>query len=138
MTQPPLLDANILVRHIVGDAPEHAGRATAFLKRVEDGATTVLLTDTVVFETVYVLQRFYQIPRPTIRDTVLPLLQLPGMILSGKTGYHRVFDWYVTYPKLSFADCYHAVLVRRLHLPAIISFDRDFDQLPDIARIEPD
>ena len=49
----------------------------------------------------------------------------------------RRFDFWVSQPGLSFADCYHAVLVERLKLPAIISFGRGFDRLPTITRREP-
>jgi predicted nucleic acid-binding protein len=60
------------------------------------------------------------------------------MILPGKQIYPRVFEWYVEHRRLSFADCYHAALVERQGLPALISFDQDFDRLPTIRRIEPD
>jgi predicted nucleic acid-binding protein len=68
---------------------------------------------------------------------LLPLLELPGIILPGKQHYREVFDLYVDHPSISFADCYHAVLMKQLGLKEIVSFDRDFDRLPNITRIEP-
>jgi predicted nucleic acid-binding protein len=67
---------------------------------------------------------------------LLDLLQLPGVVLSGKRSYPRVFELWVEYPGLSFADCYHPALMERRRLPAIISFDRGFDRLPGIHRVE--
>lgn len=69
--------------------------------------------------------------------TLLDLLQLSGLVLSGKRAYRRVFDLWVAQPRLSFADCYHAALVERLQLPAIITFDQDFDRVAGITRREP-
>ena len=132
-----LIDTNVLLRHILRDHPDHAPRATAFVGRVERGEVVATLADTVVFETVFVLESFYKLPRAVIRDGVLPIVLLPGMILGGKQIYRRVFDWYVEHRRLSFADCYHAALVERGGLPAIISFDQDYDRLPEIRRIEP-
>jgi predicted nucleic acid-binding protein len=38
----------------------------------------------------------------------------------------------------SFADSYHAVLIESLRLREIISFDRDFNRIPTLTRVEPD
>ena len=45
------VDTNILVRHLVGDPPDMAARATAYL----GSESELLVTDLVVAETVYVL-----------------------------------------------------------------------------------
>jgi predicted nucleic acid-binding protein len=39
------------------------------------------------------------------------------------------------YPGLSSRDALHAAVMRRAHVREILSFDRGFDVLPDIARI---
>src|SRR4029077_12198040 len=39
------------------------------------------------------------------------------------------------YPGLSSRDALHAAVMRRAHVREILSFDRGFDLLPDIARI---
>jgi predicted nucleic acid-binding protein len=133
-----LVDTNVLLRHILGDHPDHSPRAKAFVTRLERGELVATLADTVVFETVFVLESFNKLPRAVIRDGVLPIVLLPGIVLAGKQIYRRVFDWYVDHRRLTFADCYHAALVERQGLPAIISFDQDYDRLPEVRRIEPD
>ena len=47
-----------------------------------------------------------------------------------------MFDLYVD-QNLPFADAYHAVLMERLKLVEIVSFDADFDRVPGIRRVEP-
>ena len=131
-----LMDTNIILRHLLDDHPQHSPRATAFLLRVERGELQVRTTDTVVFETVFTLQRHYHQPRVAIRAAVLPIIELPGIVLPGKRRYRRVFDLYVDL-NLSFADAYHAVLVESLKLDAVLSFDRGFDRVPGITCIEP-
>jgi len=133
-----LIDTNVLTRHILDDHPDHSPRAAAFIERIERGEVVATLADTVVFETVFELERLNKLPRTVIRDGLLPIILLPGMILSGKQIYRRVFDWYVQHKGLSFADCYLAALVERQGLPAIISFDKGYDRLAEVSRIEPD
>jgi predicted nucleic acid-binding protein len=132
----PFVDTNVFLRHIVGDHPDQSPRATALFERIERGEVRVRVADTVIFETVFSLQRFYRIPRSDIRGALLALMDLPGVVLSGKQRLRRVFDYYVTY-NLSFADAYHAVLVEALKLPEIVSFDRDYDRIPGLRRVEP-
>ena len=55
----------------------------------------------------------------------------------GKRRLRKVFDLYVDL-NLSFIDAYHAVLMRHLRLDCIVSFDKGFDRVPGVTRMEPD
>ncbi|MGI8678938.1 MAG: PIN domain-containing protein [Jatrophihabitans sp.] len=63
------VDTNVLVRHLTGDPPAMAKRATAFLRE----GSELLLADLVVAETVYVLESFYKVPREQIATTIRSL-----------------------------------------------------------------
>lgn len=130
------LDTNILLRHLLQDHPEQSPRATAYLARIERGELKVRTADTVIFETVFTLQRHYRQPKAKIRDALLPLIELPGVILPGKRHLRKVFDLYIDL-NLPFADAYHAVLMERLNLNEIISFDEGFDRIPGVTRRAP-
>jgi predicted nucleic acid-binding protein len=132
----PFIDTNIFLRHLLQDHADHSVRATKFLQRIEDGELKAYTADTVIFEAVFTLQRFYLQPGAAIRAALLPLIELPGIILPGKRRYRQVFEYYVEL-SLPFADAYHAVLAQSLNANPIISFDRDFDRLPDVIRQEP-
>lgn len=134
----PFLNTNLILRHLTQDDPNLSPRATALMRRIAAGDLTVRTADTAVFETVYTLQRFYRVPRADIRQALTALLALPGIQLRGKRRYRRVFALYVTYPGLSFADCYHVALMESQRLSELISFDRGLDRVPTIARREPD
>ncbi len=56
------VDTNILVRHLTGDPPDMAARATAYLEAEE----ALLLTDLIAAETAYVLESFYEAPRDQV------------------------------------------------------------------------
>ena len=91
---------------------------------------------TVMFETVFLLQKHYGIARAEIAKQLLSLLAMPGIHLEGKRQLGRVFALYIDY-EISFADAYHAVLAQHHGNGEIVSFDRDFDHLPGIERIGP-
>jgi len=64
------VDTSILVRHLTGDPPDTAARATACLA----SAFRLLLADLVVAETVYVLESLYEAPRARIAAAVRSLI----------------------------------------------------------------
>ncbi len=90
-----------------------------------------------IFETVFTLQRVYKQSKEAIGDAFLPLIELPGIVLPGKRRFRRVFAYYIQ-KNISFADAYHAVLMESLRLREIVSFDRDFNRIETVERVEPD
>lgn len=137
MSSFPFLETNIFLRHLRQDHADFSPRATALLRRIEQGSLKVRTSDTVIFETVFTLERFYKQTKEAIRDAFLPLIELPSIELPGKRRFRQVFVYYID-KNISFADAYHAVLIESLRLTQIISFDRDFDRIPTVERVEPD
>jgi predicted nucleic acid-binding protein len=132
----PFLDTNIFIRHLLADHPEHSPRATAYLQRIEQGELRARITDIVIFEIVFLLERTYRQPKAAIVAAVQPLINLPGIILPGKRKFREVFTLYVEL-NLPFADAYYATLMRKQKVSEIVTFDRDFDRIPGITRHEP-
>jgi predicted nucleic acid-binding protein len=132
----PFVDTNIFLRHLRQDHADFSPRATAFFLRIERGEIRVRTSITVVFETVFTLERLYREPRASITSSLLPLIELPGIVLPDKHRMRDTFTYYA-HPWLSFADAYHAVLTAEETPAEIVSFDRGFDRLPGVTRIEP-
>lgn len=132
----PFLDTNILLRHLLADHPDQSPRATAWLRRLETAEQTAHTADTVIFEAVFTLERHYRRSKAEIRDALLPLIELPGLLLPGKRRWRTAFGLYVDHA-LPLADAYHAVLMAHLNTTEIISFDRHFDHIPGLVRREP-
>jgi predicted nucleic acid-binding protein len=132
----PFLDTNVLVRHFTHDNPLQSPRASAYLEHIEDGTRRVRTEPTVIFETVYLLEKQYKIPRRVVRDGLLALLDLPGIVMPGKKRIRDAFALYIE-RNLPFADAYHIAVMRAEGLDEIVTFDREFDHILGISRIEP-
>ena len=130
------LDTNVLIRYFTGDHPDKAARVLALLERVEAGEEKLLTSPLVVFETVFTLQKFYDVPRDQIRDILVPILLLAGLKLEGEPDFLRAFDLYVA-TSISFADAYNAAYLQARGLSEIYTWDRDFDQIDGVTRLEP-
>ncbi|HLZ25382.1 MAG TPA: PIN domain-containing protein [Ktedonobacterales bacterium] len=136
MARYPLLDTNVFLRHLRQDHADFSPRATAYFEQIARGDLVVETSQPVIFETVYTLQSFYKQTKADIRATLLPLVALPGIRLPNKRRLRRTFTLYVDY-NLSFVDAYQAAFVLERGHPALVSFDRNYDRVPGVPRVEP-
>jgi predicted nucleic acid-binding protein len=131
------LDTNILLRHLLGDEPTQSPKATAYVQAIEQGQSRARISDIVIFEVVFTLERGYRRSKAEIQGAVLSLIELPGILLPTKRKFRDVFRLYVE-KNLSFADAYHVVMMQKLGLTEIVSFDRYFNRIATVKRVEPD
>lgn len=131
------LDTNVLMRHFTNDDPVRAPQALALIERIERGEERVVTSMMIVFETVFLLERRYKVPKATVRELVWDVLSMRGVQLTGKALCSQAFDLYVE-KNVSFADAYSAVYMQSRDLTEIYSWDADFDKIPGLSRIEPD
>lgn len=130
------LDTNILMRHFTNDDPVRAPQALALVERIERGEERVVTSMMIVFETVFLLERRYKVPRATVRELVWDVLSMRGVQLADKGLCSQAFDLYVE-KNISFADAYTAVFMQSRDIAEIYSWDADFDKIPHVTRIEP-
>jgi len=76
------LDTNVLVRFLVEDDLEQAARAHAFLLKALDSQDRCFVSDIVLCELVWVLDRSYEVRRQEICTLLQTLLQAPQLAFS--------------------------------------------------------
>jgi predicted nucleic acid-binding protein len=75
--------------------------------------------------------------RPTeIRQRTYPLLLLPGLKLTHRKTYLRALDLYASHP-IDFEDALIAAQMERQKVAELYSYDRHFDCLSQLTRLEP-
>lgn len=126
------VDTNVIIRHLTGDPPDLAARATAFLSEA-DG---LLLPDLIVAETVYVLESFYEVDRVGVADLIRAVIAFPAMRTLDPALLLRSVEIYETHGA-DFAEAYLAASAESAGVEHVASFDRALDRLPSITRIEP-
>lgn len=132
------LDANIVLRYLTQDNPDQAARAYALLQQVEAGTLVVTTSEAVIAEIVHVLssKALYNVPRDEIRTRLTAFIMLKGLKIQHKRTYLRALDVYVG-TNIDFVDALSIAQMERTKMITILSFDRDFDRIPGIARQEP-
>jgi predicted nucleic acid-binding protein len=126
-----LLDTNILVRHLTGEPPSQARRATALLA----GENQLILTDLIMAELVYVLESYYERPRDEVATASRALLALPS-VASDHELLLRAIELYEA-ERLDFADAYVCAAAEIGGIGMAASFDRRIDRIASVQRLEP-
>lgn len=126
------VDSNVLVRHLTGDPPDQAARATRFLAEVDE----LLLADLIVAEVVYVLESFYTVERSRVAELVRAILAFDRLRVVDEELLLRAVEVYEI-DRLDFAEAYLVASAERSGVDAIASFDRSIDRVTTVRRIEP-
>lgn len=124
-----VLDTNVLVRLFRPTDEQHPEVARLFLE-AEAGGLKLILTDTVVMETTFVLEGTYELDRAEIRRLLGTVLGHGAVDCPGGEVLVDALRRYAE-TRLDFVDCHVAALAAALDAPAC-SFDKDLRKFPDI------
>lgn len=126
------IDTNVLVRHLTGDPPAMAARATAHLAE----ATEHYLADLIVAETIYVLESFYEAPRDQVATAMRSLIAMRSMLTVDPALLLRAIEVYER-DRLDFAEAYLVACAESTGIGRVASFDRTIDRTATVERIAP-
>ncbi|MDO8209752.1 PIN domain-containing protein [Conexibacter sp. CPCC 206217] len=126
------IDTNVIVRHLTGDPPEQAARATRALASAE----RLLLTDLVVAECIYVLQSFYEVPRDRVAELMRAAIAMPSISVVDAPLLRRALEVY-EHDRLDFAEAYLVAQAEATGVGAVLTFDKAVDRAENIVRLRP-
>lgn len=126
------IDTNVLIRHLTGDPPDLAERATRFLADADE----LLLPDLIAAEVVYVLESFYEVARPQVAEALRAVIAFDGLQVVDPELLLRALEIYEL-DRLDFAEAYLVASAERSGVGAVASFDRSIDRINTVTRVEP-
>ncbi len=130
-----LVDANILM-YAAGAPQPHKGPSAAFLERVATGEVDAVVDAEVLRE---ILHRYRALDRWEEGRRVFDLARALFPVVLPVTAEimdraRLVLD---AYPHLMARDALHVAVVLEHQLDAVCSYDRDFDPVAGVLRVEP-
>lgn len=130
------IDANVILRYFTKDPPDMAKAALKIFSAAQEGHILLVVAPITVAEVVWVLESYYEYPRRQIAETLSLFLRSDGievidleMLVQALSLYHE--------KNIDFADVLLAQFALNRGLNIIYSFDRHFDRIPGITKIEP-
>ena len=136
MRRTPAIDANIILRFLTNDDPQKAEACAVLLEKVERNEHQVWLPDLVLADVIWTLERFYRQSKEKIADLLTPIVSLRGLHCSSKEAIFLALRLYVRH-NIDWTDAFVAAQVTLQKVGTIYSYDRDFDRIPELERLEP-
>ncbi len=122
-----VIDANVIIRYLLADHPKHFRQASALMERVKSGEVGAFIPQGVMVECVYVLLKFYGVPRTEISENLATILNYRGVVNDDRAIMVSALQIFGE-KNVDIVDAIvHAVSVE--HGWASFSFDRDLDAL---------
>jgi uncharacterized protein len=132
------IDTNIFLRFLTKDDPVKAARCRDLLQNATEGDFKLYTTDLVVAELIWVLQspKTYNLSPSEIFEIIIPLLTRKNLYFPCKNVFLDIMELFKT-ENIDFIDAYNSLMMRDRKIDTIYSYDKHFDQLPDLLRQEP-
>ena len=125
------LDTNVVVRHLTGDPPAQAKRATRLLREAE----LLVLPDLIVAEIVYVMGSLYRFSRTEVARALRAVIGFNSVVTTDRGLLLRALDIYEAF-RIGFPDAYLVASAESSGVGAVASFDKGIDRVGTVRRVE--
>ncbi len=137
MSEPVFVDTNVFLRLLLDDHEEQSASARRLFDAVEAEDLQLWTSDVAIAELIWVLTGpSMRRDRADVAASLGPILELPGLRLIDEQAVLRALRLFVEEP-IDWVDAYHATLLESRGEAQLYSFDRDFDRIPGLVRMEP-
>jgi predicted nucleic-acid-binding protein len=121
-----LIDTNIVLRYLLDDHKIHSAKAKAFLLQVSHGKRKVEIPAVVIVECIYVLEKFYTVPRNEIVESISRILNFTGIVNADRSEILEALLKYKT-SNTDIVDCILAA--HSSPEKVVVSFDKGLEKL---------
>src|SRR5687767_10473464 len=135
----PVLDANVIIRFLANDHPDHHRRARAYFQGLEAGERTAYLPEGVLVEVVYTMTsaKLHGAAREELQTNLGYIISMPAIDLPNKRIYVRALDLFAQYRRLSFMDALCIAHAEHLGDATVVTFDRGYRNIEGVTPVAP-
>lgn len=136
--KPRFVDTNIFIRFITKDDPVKAQKCYLLFQEAKNNKILLTTTQSILAEVVYILssKALYALPRKRVKELLEPLMTLKGWQIKWRKEFLLALEIYVE-KTIDFEDALAAAEMQALKIEVIYSYDKHFDRLNWLKRIEP-
>lgn len=130
------LDTNIFLRFFLTENESMFQRLEKLFYEIISGNIIGVSNAMIIAEVVWVLSRSYKWNKEKICDNIEFILSTPNIRFKDKVILVNAISIYKE-KNIGFIDAYNYSYMKANGVTEIYSFDRDFDKLKDVKRLEP-
>ncbi|MBN1402382.1 MAG: PIN domain-containing protein [Anaerolineae bacterium] len=116
-------DTNLFLRYLTNDVPAQADAVEGLLRRAAAGEVVLAINSLVIAEIVWTLESYYGLERERVKESVLAILNTPGVEAAEADLLLQAIFWYAN-QNIDFVDAYNAAWLLDQGLTGVYTFDR--------------
>ncbi|AFM11598.1 PIN domain-containing protein [Turneriella parva] len=119
-----VIDTNCILSYVTDRNTQQQAIMQPYFEQCSNGTVQFFILESVKVEMVYVLDRVYRVPKPTIGQLLRDLFSSPGINYAVNTDETEEFAFWPDKVK-DYGDAVLAHYAKKSQLP-VMTFDRDF------------
>ena len=130
------VDTNIFLRFLVNDDPVQADACEALFRKAVAGEETLFTSEMVIAEIIWVLESYYNLEKIDVRTRMEKIINTQNLHCPNREIIINALSIYVE-KNIDYIDAYNAFILKLNRIKEIYSFDKHFDRVSWLKRIEP-
>ena len=130
------VDTNIFLRFLLNDDPQKADACEELFRKAIAGKESLFTSDMVVAEIIWVLESYYELEKQDIREKLEKILNTRNLHCPNTEIIINALSLYVE-KNIDYIDSYNAFLLSTHKMSEIYSYDKHFDRIDWLTRVEP-
>lgn len=117
-----LPDTNTILRYLLGDDPRLYEKAARFFEKVRVGEEKAVILESVLVECIYVLTKFYKVPKKEASAKLKELLHYKGVVNDDRDELIEALTTFAEKSPLDIVDCILCAKARKSNV-SLFTFD---------------
>lgn len=135
--QKAIVDTNILIRLLIKDDDRQREACIRLLGKAKNKELMLYILPVAILETVWILEKYYKLPRKAVRDFIEALLNTPEILCEMENVFKLAIAVYEE-KNIKFADAVMGYWGMEKNLNIIYTYDKkDFSRIPGIEVKQP-
>ena len=130
------IDTNIFIRFLVNDIPQKADACEKIFKNAVAKKETLFTTEMVIAEIIWVLESYYELSQLEVQEKVEKILNTPNLICPHKDLILNALTIYGE-KNIDYIDAYKALILKDKGIKELYSYDKHYDRMDWLTRLEP-
>lgn len=130
------IDTNIFLRYLTKDDPSTYDKCREIFKKGIDGKIALATSGMVIAELIWTLLSYYRVPKAEAIEKVSIIVTTESLHIPEKDIIAEALVLY-SRKNVDYIDAYNTVFMKYHGVDEIYSYNRDFDAIEGIKRVEP-
>ena len=130
------VDTNIFLRYLTADDKTKYTKCKQLFERAVSGKETLVTTDIVIAELIWTLLSYYKVSKIEVIEKISIILNTPNLQVKNQKILMEAVLLYSN-KAIDFIDAYNAVSMKHDKLEKLYSYDKDFEGIEFVKRLEP-